>query len=139
MTDTRTPLATLSRPWLLMTGSAAVALLGCFLPWAQLLGFKVYGFKTDDGKIVLAATAIFVAVMVLERAPARGSRARIVLGAVAGILTLAVAAADWNDFAAVGLWLVLVGGAGMVAGVVWALALGEWARRPADVNTPPAG
>lgn len=128
--ESRPPLASLSRPWLLMAGSAALALLGCFLPWAQLLAMKVYGFKTDDGKIVIAATGIFLAVIVLEHAPQRGrNRSRIALGGIAGVLALAVAAYDWNDFAAIGLWLVLFGGIGMVAGVIWALATGEWASR----------
>lgn len=100
--------------------AAAACVVSVFLPWVSVLGISISGFSTDDGKLVLfvAGAALLVlanhaGVLGLFRV---GTRVADVVSLVAAAVCLLVAIADMNDFAAIGLYGLLV------ASIVWVLA-----------------
>jgi Na+/melibiose symporter-like transporter len=106
----------------------------------SVLGLSVSGISTGDGKVVLIVAAAAFIVL--------GNQARLfsffdvsdrvanVVSAAAAALCLIVAIADMNEFAAIGLYLLLL------ASVVWAVAavVNFRARTaaPAEPPTEPA-
>lgn len=122
----------LGRPGIALAAAAAVALLASFLPWASFLAITVYGIE-GDGKVTAVPSGLFVGALLLDRSGKRGARRAAIVGGgiVVGIHVL-VAATDWTQFAAVGIWLLLLAGLAMIAAAVWAAAAGAW-------NDPPSG
>jgi hypothetical protein len=120
--------------------ASAAAVVSVFLPWVSVLGLSVSGISTGDGKVVLIVAAAAFIVL--------GNQARLfsffdvsdrvanVVSAAAAALCLIVAIADMNEFAAIGLYLLLL------ASVVWAVAavVNFRARTaaPAEPPTEPA-
>lgn len=118
----------LGQPGVALLVSAAVGLLGSFLPWAAVLGLQVYGIQ-GDGLYTAAASGAYGAFLLLSRSGKRVVRRGALEGAiVVGLFLVIVAAVDWTQFASVGIWFVLLGGLGMVGAAGWALARGAWQR-----------
>jgi hypothetical protein len=109
--------------------ASALCVVSVFLPWASLLGISVTGISTDDGKgvLVLAGVALFVlandagllSVWNVSR------RATNLASAIAAGLCLLIAIADLNDFAAFGLYLLLLSSAAWAAAAVVSLRVRE--------------
>lgn len=122
----------LGRPGITLVVAALLALLASFLPWASFLAITVYGIE-GDGKVTAVASGLYAGALLLDRSGTRGARrAAIVGGGIVGAIHVFVAATDWTQFAAVGMWLLLLAGIAMLAAAVWAAAAGAW-------NDPPAG
>lgn len=92
--------------------ACAVVAVGALLPWASFLGASVYGIE-GDGVITLIAAAAATALVLWRRHPA--------LAAVLGVVVLVVGFVDWTRLAAVGLYLTVIGGAGIVAAAAMGL------------------
>lgn len=110
----------LSTPRKVALVSSALAVVSVFLPWVSVLGLSVSGISTGDGKLVLiVAAAAFVVLAnhagLLSLFDVSG-RVTSLVSAAAAALCLVVAVADLSDFAASGLYLLLL------ASVTWVVA-----------------
>jgi hypothetical protein len=80
--------------------SAAVAVLGSFGPWAKVLGIISVNGTDGDGWLVIVATLVAVALVILRER--RGLRVwSLILAAVAGGVGAATAIYDWTDLSRV--------------------------------------
>jgi hypothetical protein len=96
--------ARLTNPQKISVISMLVVAVGAFLPWVSLLGINAYGIQ-GDGAITLIL-------------------------AVAGIVLLGLN--DTTNFAAIGIYLTLLGGIAWIVGAGWQLGL---RTRPAEATT----
>ena len=93
-----------------------IVAISAFLPWASVLGISVSGIGRD-GSITLACALIAAAMFVLGTSlvwPPKIPRVAYLSasGALAAIVAL-VGIVDMNNFAAIGLYLTMIGG------IVW--------------------
>ena len=118
--------------------AAALIALAAFLPWVSVLGISANGI-TGDGKITLlvALAALFALATQTGLTGEFTLSPKVVLGTSIGCaaITLLVAIADMNEFAAIGLYLTLIAGLVMAAAIVWEIRIARLA--PAASAAPP--
>lgn len=101
--------------------SMAVVALGAFLPWASFLGYSVSGIE-GDGVLTLGAAVIGLAILFF--APPRTRKAQLwISGGLAAAVAL-VALNDMTNFAAIGIYLTLLGGLVWLGAVIWDARVG---------------
>lgn len=88
-----------------IVGGAAAVVVGAFLPWASVLGRSVLGIEAD-GVFTLVFAAVGGGVAYYLDWDKRG----MIAAAVAGGLVTLIALVDFTNFAAIGLYLTLLGG-----------------------------
>lgn len=123
--------------------AAAASVISVFLPWVSLLGISVSGVNTGDGKIVLVVAGIALVLLAVDAGLVSwfnvSRRLVSVASLVAAALCLLIAIVDMNEFAAIGLYVLLL------ASIAWSVAAVQSLRnKPADAaqaataSEPPA-
>jgi hypothetical protein len=119
--------------------AAAVIALAAFLPWVSIFGISANGIN-GDGKItlVLALAALFALATQTGITGDLTLAPGVVLGVVitCAAISFLVGIADMNEFAAIGIYLTLIGAIVMGAAVVWEIRLGRAATRVDVPSTP---
>lgn len=123
----------LSAPQKLSMGAIVVVALGAFLPWVSIFGSSVLGVE-GDGVLTLVLAICGGVVLALGGLIGRprftGRKADITALALA-VVTALIGLMDMNGFAAIGLYLTLLGGLAWTAGGVWQLVIAKSASTPA--------
>jgi hypothetical protein len=100
--------------------------LAAFLPWVSIFGINVSGIE-GDGRLTLALAATGGVVFALttgligERG-APGKKSQVSLLVLASLVAL-IGILDMNSFAAIGLYLTMLGGIAWVVGAAWQLSI----------------
>jgi hypothetical protein len=100
------------------TVGSALVIVGALLPWLSFLGEKLYGFRTDDGKLVLVIGGLGLFGVWWRQWRGSQHRGLDALNVLLGVLAVVVAGYDWTQFAAIGLYVLIVGGIVLAAGGV---------------------
>lgn len=113
----------LSAPQKLSVGAIAIVVLGAFLPWVSIFGSSVLGIE-GDGVITLVLAiggAVALALGGLIGKPRFTGRKADITALVLAVVTALIGLMDMNGFAAIGLYLTLLGGLAWTAGAIWQL------------------
>lgn len=113
----------LSAPQKLSVGAIAIVVLGAFLPWVSIFGSSVLGIE-GDGVITLVLAiggAVVLALGGLIGKPRFTGRKADITALVLAVVTALIGLMDMNGFAAIGLYLTLLGGLAWTAGAIWQL------------------
>ena len=116
----------LTTPQRISAISILVVVLAAFLPWVSLFGMSVIGVA-GDGVITLALAAAGAIVLALTtglfgQPTAPGKKSQISLLVLATLVAV-IGLLDMNGFAAIGLYLTLLGGVAWVVGAAWQLSV----------------
>lgn len=93
----------------ILIGSIVSAIVGSFLPWVTVFGVTVYGVE-GDGILTLILAIIAAAVGYYWNFNKRAA----IAGAIAGLLIVLIALFSVTGAAAIGVYLTLLGGIGML-------------------------
>lgn len=123
----------LSAPQKLSLGAIVVVVLGAFLPWVSIFGSSVLGIEGDGViTLVLAIGGAIVLALggLIGKARFTGRKADIT-ALVLAVVTALIGLMDMNGFAAIGLYLTLLGGLAWTAGAIWQLVAAKSASTTA--------
>lgn len=123
----------LNAPQKLSLGAIVVVALGAFLPWVSIFGSSVLGIE-GDGIITLVLAiggAVVLAVGGLIGKPLFTGRKADITALVLAVVTALIGLMDMNGFAAIGLYLTLLGGLAWTAGAIWQLVAAKSASTTA--------
>jgi hypothetical protein len=117
-------LTRLSAPQKLSAAAILTVTVSAFLPWISIFGGSVLGIQ-GDGVITLTLAIAGLVVLALGSVIGTprftGKKADITL-VVLAVITALIGLLDMNGFAAIGLYLTLLGGLAWVGGAIWQLA-----------------
>lgn len=89
--------------------SAALVIVGAFLPWASVLGMSVLGIDGDGVFTLILGAAVPVGIY------ARGWDQTVMLGtAAAGGLSVLIPAISMSQFSSIGVYVTILGGIGLL-------------------------
>lgn len=128
-------IARLATPQKISAVSMLVVVVGAFLPWVSVLGINAYGIQGDGVLTLILALAGLVLLAVtsaLFRPDRTQSKVSSIATLVLALIVTLIGLNDTTNFAAIGIYLTLLGGIAWVVGSVWQLA----SHKGAEPMTP---
>jgi O-antigen/teichoic acid export membrane protein len=118
--------ARLTTPQKISAIAMLVVAVGAFLPWASLLGINAYGIQ-GDGVITLILAVAGMVLLALTSALVKPDRTQNKVSGIAclvlAVLVTLIGLNDTTNFAAIGIYLTLLGGIAWIVGAGWQIAL----------------
>src|SRR5690625_5141980 len=115
-------------------GAMAVVFIAAFLPWVSVYGMSVIGVE-GDGVITLILALLGLAALVLGTevfmAPKIPAKVTSIILIVLGALVSLTGIVDMNRYAAIGLYLTLLGGLAWLGVAIWQMTVEVKAAGPA--------